>query len=783
MRLNIASQQEESIKQQLFRMQYVIDAASSMQDIQRLEQEVSLATTDLNVMVFVMLNSNSKILHANHVVWRNSRASQVIDGYQTQDHARVVHTSKPLFVHNWQRLSLQAYYPIDQARQQNLLERIDLIYVEIDLSQALATVFQGLKQRILWQWFLGTLLILFVCLLLHTTLLRPLRQLILLAEREDKDAILDYKPCVFEEVNVLHQYLVQANDTQKRSQKKLRDSEQRWLFAVEASRNGVWDWDISTGEVYMSDRWKEILGYAPSELKGEYQDWESRLHPEERVMVLQSLQKYLNGETDTFESVHRLKHKQGHYIWILDRGMLIDWDSDGRPKRIVGIHTDITEDVNRQQSSHIDIQAPSYEKLDAQLKALMAQGNTQQFGALFHIGVDNYQSICSSLGQESAKRIGTQLAARLSKLGGDLMQVDSGEFCLLMKGLSVEGGEIDHKALAVASEIRHLIARDLHVANQDINLNAMVGICVIEQHDLFEAEQVRRYAQSAMYSARNHADERCVIYSNDMDFAARRRESLREQLRQSVIEESLSLTFEPIVDSRGTIRMAESVLGWKHPQFGMIDEQEFRMLAEDIGASEKLHHWHLQQVCEIVNRADETGVYLPLVSLDVCAGLFNQPEFVDSALRILQRNGVAPQRVEFELDENTFLSNLNIVKRHIKSLRKHGFGVAIDHFGLGNGSLTYLSQLTVTRVKLSRTALSSVGEQGKSGQLTLALVDLLERLELSMVIQGVKSSGQFDHVRSANAYFQGDIFCKAVSGSELIYLIQKGANLPRAAGS
>ena len=122
----------------------------------------------------------------------------------------------------------------------------------------------------------------------------------------------------------------------------LRESEERWKFALEGSGDGIWDWDASTNRVFFSRQWKSMLGYADDEIGNDLSEWESRLHPEDISAVKTEFQRHLDGETPLYSSEHRLLCKDGSYKWILDRGMVVTRDSTGKPLRAVGTHADIT---------------------------------------------------------------------------------------------------------------------------------------------------------------------------------------------------------------------------------------------------------------------------------------------------------------------------------------------------------------------------------------------------------------------------------------------------------
>ena len=127
----------------------------------------------------------------------------------------------------------------------------------------------------------------------------------------------------------------------------LRMSEERWQFALEGSRDGVWDWCPSDGRAYFSPRWKAIIGYTDAEIDNTYQAWLALIHPEDVAKTEQAVMDYLAGKAPVYETEFRMRNKGGGYRWILARGKIMARLPDGRPLRVVGTHTDVT---NRKQA-------------------------------------------------------------------------------------------------------------------------------------------------------------------------------------------------------------------------------------------------------------------------------------------------------------------------------------------------------------------------------------------------------------------------------------------------
>lgn len=173
-----------------------------------------------------------------------------------------------------------------------------------------------------------------------------------------------------------HWVCVQADITErKQAEESLRVSEERFNLAVRGSNTGIWDWDLRTNKTYFSPLWKSMLGYEEHELRGEFSDWEERLHPDDRERALATVRAYLGGTTPQYELEHRLRHKDGSYRWILARGVSIS-EVEGNPYRMAGSHIDITEQKQTQEAL-----AQSERQLRTVLDALpVGVWFTDQFG-------------------------------------------------------------------------------------------------------------------------------------------------------------------------------------------------------------------------------------------------------------------------------------------------------------------------------------------------------------------------------------------------------------------
>jgi len=149
---------------------------------------------------------------------------------------------------------------------------------------------------------------------------------------------------------ISYEGLIQDITEHKQAEEALRVSEFRWKFAIEGAGDGLWDWDVTTNTVYYSKRWKEMLGYAEHDIKNDLGEWEKRIHPDDKAMVLEAAEAHRTGKNQSYQIEHRFRCKDGSWKWILAHGMAVSQDAEGKPLRVIGRHTDITEQKRTEQA-------------------------------------------------------------------------------------------------------------------------------------------------------------------------------------------------------------------------------------------------------------------------------------------------------------------------------------------------------------------------------------------------------------------------------------------------
>lgn len=241
-------------------------------------------------------------------------------------------------------------------------------------------------------------------------------------------------------------------------------NEQKWKRALEGSQQGVWDWRINSGDVYYSKIWKELIGYEESEIKDTYSEWHSRVHPDDLERVLQSVDQLIHENTQYFEEIYRFQHKNQHYIWVLDRGVVMEWDENHQPSRVVGTLSDI---------SHLK---EVEERLLKSEKNLMDAQKTARIGS-WEYDLQNNELIWSD---EIYRIFGLEKNIFGSTIDSYLNAVhpEDKEVFEIQRKLIAEGKRnlsLEHRIIMPSGEIRYIQQRGELLSDENGNILAIRG--------------------------------------------------------------------------------------------------------------------------------------------------------------------------------------------------------------------------------------------------------------------------------------------------------------------
>ena len=306
-----------------------------------------------------------------------------------------------------------------------------------------------------------------------------------------------------------------------RVSRQLKASEERWKFALEGAGDGVWDWNVETDEVVLSNRYKEMYGFTDEDVASDSQQWRERIYPDDRATVDRDIQACLNGETTHYVNEHRVRCKDGTIKWALARGMIVSRDHNGKPLRMIGTHADITErkiaEQQFQHLAHFDIltDLPNRTLIGDRLKQALAYAKREKsLLALMFIDLDKFKPVNDNLGHEIGDLLLKQVARRLQqaiRASDTVARIGGDEFVVLLPVI-----DSYQDAAVVAEKILQTLNHPFQIAQHTVDISSSIGIAVYPQHGTDE-KLLLINADIAMYHAKKDGRNNAQFYRQDME--------------------------------------------------------------------------------------------------------------------------------------------------------------------------------------------------------------------------------------------------------------------------
>ncbi len=525
------------------------------------------------------------------------------------------------------------------------------------------------------------------------------------------------------------------------SREALRLSEERLRYAVEGSNEALWDWDLTTGEFFLSPRGVQMLGL-PEGRTVTLPLWLAAVLEEDRPALQLFLQRLRLGQQEGGEQLFHARHPNGEMHWIVCRGNYIA-GAEGHPVRVSGFCTDITERVLAEQSidrlAYYDTLTglSNRTRLMEQLRETL-RDHTSAGGALLYMDLDNFKSINDTRGHMVGDRLLVQLAeAMASELSCDLVSRFGGdEFVLLQR----ESSATD--AARLAEQITSLVRRPWLINGDVYSITCSVGITLFPQ-DGVDADILLMNADHALYQCKDRGRDCYLFFEQNMNELLVRKIDLLAQMRQSLAREEFVLHYQPQFDlNGGEVVGVEALVRWQHPSRGLLPPGEFIALAEESGLILPLGELVLRSACRQSVAWEAAGLTNLTVAVNISARQFNNPHLVEDVLAILGETGMRPELLELEITESTAMENLEATIVNIRRLQQYGITFSLDDFGTGYSSLNYLKNLPINRLKIDKQFVNNARDDNFEAAVIQAVIQIAHNRNLVVVAEGIETEEQ-----------------------------------------
>ena len=403
------------------------------------------------------------------------------------------------------------------------------------------------------------------------------------------------------------------------------------------------------------------------------------------------------------------------------------------------------------------------ERLEAVIDEVQAGSSP---AAVFYIDLDHFKDVNDTLGHPVGDELICNVTLRLSRTlrGGDLVARLGGDEFAVISSI----GDDSEKMMMIAQRIIAALCAPYSIGGQNIVIGASIGIAVIDRNCAGAAD-IMRYADMALYRAKNEGRNRACIYDAAMDADLSSRKLLEGDLREAIENDRLQLLYQPIVNKSGeTVVGVEALCRWTHPMRGEIQPTEFIAAAEHSGLIIELGAWVLRRACT-------DGKAWPglTVSVNVSPMQFRRSDFVEVVERTLAETAFDPARLELELTESVLIGNVDTAEAGMLRLKALGVRLALDDFGTGYSSLLYLRRLPFDKLKIDRSFVLAIEKAADAASIVHAVVSLGRGLGMKVTAEGVETADQQLFLRAAGVHFmQGYRFGKAVTAAEITARLQ-----------
>lgn len=398
------------------------------------------------------------------------------------------------------------------------------------------------------------------------------------------------------------------------------------------------------------------------------------------------------------------------------------------------------------------------QRLETALQSV--QENPQRRFAVLFLDCDRFKIVNDSLGHLVGDRVLVDVARRLesclypletlARLGGD-------EFIVLLE-------DVDDvkEAIQVAETIQNAFAKPFQINEQEIYLNASIGIA-IASHQYQQPEHILRDVDTAMYRAKELGKGRYQVFDANMHQMALVRLHLENDLRGAIARQEFYICYQPIVNlNTQAIFGFESLIRWQHPEKGNISPSQFIPVAEDTGLILPIGLWVLQQACQQLKTWQEQLSIPDLcISVNLSVKQFSQSDLIGCIDGILQEINLHGSGLKLEITESALMENRTTVQQVLTQLKKRHIRLGIDDFGTGYSSLSYLNRFPVDTLKIDRSFVRQMCQSPENLKIVQAIIALAHSLGMIAIAEGIETREQLEQLQALGCdYGQGYYFAK-----------------------
>ncbi|MDD2050447.1 sensor domain-containing protein [Pseudomonas putida] len=567
---------------------------------------------------------------------------------------------------------------------------------------------------------------------------------------------------------------------QQRAEAALKSSEEKFAKAFHSSPDAITITEVDSGRyLEVNDGFCRLTGYSASEVIGRTSNeigiWAddkqravlvSELQEKGRVHHREMLGRNKRGEILTVEvSIEPIVLNESQCLLLTARDVSQLKNAQAQIRHLA-YHDPLTNLPNR---------ALLMDRLSQQI-ALLKRHNLR--GALLFLDLDHFKHINDSLGHPVGDTVLKIITARLEasvRLEDTVARLGGDEFVVLISGLEGSREEVTEKVRELADTLRQLLAEPMSLDGQRLQVTPSIGVALIPDHGSTPADLLKR-ADIALYRAKDSGRNTTQLFHTTMQKAASERLRMESDLRLALARGELALHFQPQVDARDNrIVGAEVLLRWHHPQLGQQPPAQFIQVLEESGLILEVGNWILEEACDACAGMLRDHL-IDADDFSLCVNIsprqFRQNDFVERVLGSLDDFRLPYKMLKLEITEGIVIQNLEDTINKMRELKRYGVSFAMDDFGTGYASLTYLKRLPVDALKIDQSFVRDAPEDPNDAEIVRAIVAMARSLDLVVIAEGVELSEQLEFLERQGCYlYQGYLHSRPLPLAEFRRLL------------
>ena len=370
--------------------------------------------------------------------------------------------------------------------------------------------------------------------------------------------------------------------------------------------------------------------------------------------------------------------------------------------------------------------------------------------ALLFIDLDRFKRVNDSLGHDAGDKVLQVVAARLQKAipkEAFLSRISGDEFTLILPYL-------DEKSMVkeMAERLIKLIEEPIVLAEHKLYISASIGISCYPENAVYYADLIK-YADTSMFEAKKRGRGTYKFYAQEMTHRVEEMVFMESEIYAALEKNAFVLYFQPQLDSRTELVTGmEILIRWEHESYGVIDADAFIPMAEDTGVIIALDHYVLEKGMQQIVAWRKEGFDLPRISFNFSTKYLQQSDFVAMIKSLLDETACKGEWIELEITESHVMGNIEASIVMIDALKRLGITIAIDDFGVGYSSLTYLKRLPVDKLKIDKSFIQNISTDAVDMTISKAIIDIAKSIGLDVIAEGVETEEQINILAEYGCY-------------------------------